>query len=142
MCVLWVSFNLPPRWRTHRTHFRSDKPTYRHPIPTTCWRGCAWSAGCGVCPHLIPGAKQSKERGRQRERERGRGTEGEGRGDMIKKTVCVALSHLSQVDPVSLDPNHCKMQCGRALWSCNLRDLLQGWIDAISQATPAATSEQ
>ena len=43
-----------------------ERERERHPIPTTCWRGCAWSAGCGVCPHLIPGAKQSKERERER----------------------------------------------------------------------------
>ena len=53
--------NLSPRWHSPRTRFHTNEPAYRHPMPTTCWRGCAWSAGGGVCPLLIPGAKQSKE---------------------------------------------------------------------------------
>ena len=53
-----------------REREREREPTYRHPIPTTCWRRCAWSAGGGVCPLLIPRAKQSKERERARERKR------------------------------------------------------------------------
>ena len=57
---------LPPRWRLPRTRFLTNEPAYKHPTPTTCWRGGAWSAGGGACPLLFPGAKQSKAK-----RERG-----------------------------------------------------------------------